>query len=276
MHLPLLSGGVGCPNLADRTVLQLAVSYLRVSLWRNVIGRAAIRSLLDKRGQGMEGPAPKVRLAELGLELDLVEEGGAFGEARLWTEGELEVLRGLSWVVAATDGSQQGSRLGAAFVLWHPDHGIFFRAWLGLHTVEGHSTDAEWLAKLLVYHTLRGWLGPRYVPSDSTGALACKENRGPKPGTIMYVLYRQCAFSPVARGAFEMWIRAQHDSEEKDQLALLNKEADHLADLGAASAVLFTVPLLALLKGRVLGHVAGRVLLSPAAGMERVYTDCRE
>ena len=73
-----------------------------------------------------------------------------------------------------------------------------------------------------------------------------------------------------------MWIRAQHDSEEKDQLALLNKEADRLADLGAASAVLFTVPLLALLKGRVLGHVAGRVLLSPAAGVERVYTDRRE
>ena len=73
-----------------------------------------------------------------------------------------------------------------------------------------------------------------------------------------------------------MWIRAQHDSEEKDQLALLNKEADRLADLGAASAVLFTVPLLALLKGRVLGHVVGRVLLSPAAGVERVYTDCRE
>ena len=70
--------------------------------------------------------------------------------------------------------------------------------------------------------------GRLYVPSDSTGALACKATRGPKPGTVMYVLYRQCAFSPVARGVFEMWIRAQHDSEEKDQLALLNKEADRL------------------------------------------------
>ena len=78
-----------------------------------VIGRAAIRSLLDKMGQGMEGPALRVRLAELGLVLDLVEEGGAFSEAKLWTEGELGVLRGLSWVVAATDGSQQGSGLGA-------------------------------------------------------------------------------------------------------------------------------------------------------------------
>ena len=66
-----------------------------------VIGRAAIRSLLDKMGQGMEGPALRVRLAELGLVLDLVEEGGAFREAKLWTEGELGTLRGLSWVVAA-------------------------------------------------------------------------------------------------------------------------------------------------------------------------------
>ena len=113
LHLPPLSGGVGCPNLADRTVLQLALSYLRVLLGRKVIGRAAIRSLLDKMGQGMEGPALRVRLAELGRVLDLVEEGGAFSEAKLWTEGELGMLRGLSWVVAATDGSQQGSRLGA-------------------------------------------------------------------------------------------------------------------------------------------------------------------
>jgi hypothetical protein len=78
-----------------------------------VIGRAAIRSLLDKMGQGMEGPALRVRLAELGLVLDLVEEGGAFSEAKLWTEGELGMLRGLSWVVAATDGSRQGNELGA-------------------------------------------------------------------------------------------------------------------------------------------------------------------
>ena len=40
--------------------------------------------------------------------------------------------------------------------------------------MEGHSTDAEWLAKLLVYHTLRGWLGRLCVPPDSAGALACK------------------------------------------------------------------------------------------------------
>ena len=179
-----------------------------------VIGRAAIRSLLDKMGQGMEGPALRVRLAVLGLVLDLVEEGGAFSEAKLWTEGELGMLRGLSWVVAATYGSQQGSRLGAVVVLWHPDHGIFIRAWLGLHTVEGHSTDAEWLAKQLVCHTLRGWLGRLYVPSDSAGALACKATRGPRPGTVMYVLYRLCAFSPVAKGVFQVWIRALQDSQE--------------------------------------------------------------
>ena len=150
------------------------------------------------------------------------------------------------------------------------------RAWLGRHRVEGHSTDAEWLAKLLVYDTLRDWLGRLYVPSDSTGALACKATRGPKPGTVMSVLYRQCAFSPVARGVFEVWLRAQLDTEEKDQLVLLNKEADRLADLGAACAVLYTIPLLALLKGRVLGHVAGKVLLTPASGVERVYMDNRE
>ena len=80
--------------------------------------------------------------------------------------------------------------------------------------MEGHSTDAEWLAKLLVYHTLRGCLGRLYVPSHSTGALACKATRGPRPGTVMYVLYRLCAFSPVAKGVFEVWIRALHDSEE--------------------------------------------------------------
>ena len=79
--------------------------------------------------------------------------------------------------------------------------------------MEGHSTDAEWLAKLLVYHTLRGWLGRLYVPPDSEGALACKATRGPE-GTVMYVLYRLCAFSPVAKGVFEVWIRALHDSEE--------------------------------------------------------------
>ena len=46
--------------------------------------------------------------------------------------------------------------------------------------------------------------------------------------------------------------------------------------MGAAGAVLYTIPLLALLKGWVLGHVAGKVLLSPASGVGRVYADCRE
>ena len=80
--------------------------------------------------------------------------------------------------------------------------------------MEGHSTDAEWLAKLLVYYTLRGLLGVRYVPPDSAGALACKATRGPRPGTVMYVIYRLCAFSPVAKGVFEVWIPALQDSEE--------------------------------------------------------------
>ena len=145
-----------------------------------------------------------------------------------------------------------------------------------MHKLEGHFTDAEWLAKPLVFNTLRGWLGRLHVPSDSPGALACKATRGPKPGTIMSVLYRQCAFCPVARGALEWWIRAQHDEKEKDQLVLLNKNADRLADHGAACATLSTIPLLALMKGRVLGRVVGKVLLTPALGVERVYNDNRE
>ena len=82
--------------LADTTVQRLAVSYLQVLLWRNVPGRAAIRSLLDKRGDGWEGPALRLRLAELGLMLDLLEEGGTSGVAKPWTEGDLDVLRVLS------------------------------------------------------------------------------------------------------------------------------------------------------------------------------------
>jgi hypothetical protein len=58
--------------------------------------------------------------------------------------------------------------------------------------VEGHSTDAEWLAKLLVYHTLRGWLGRLYVPSDSTGAqgrveVTLSEDLGP-PMTVPHLV----------------------------------------------------------------------------------------
>ena len=47
------------------------------------------------------------------------------------------------------DGSHSGSELGCGVVFWSPRRGVMLTVSFGLRVAGSHSTDAEWLAKLV-------------------------------------------------------------------------------------------------------------------------------
>ena len=271
LQLPLERGGAGAAELGTRSALLLATSYMTVSLGRNVLGRAAVQALVLSSQPYGEGPALAARLRPLRLHLLAVTDSVVVREAPIVSTGSLERLRDLDWCFAGTDGSVKGDRLGAAFALWHPSLGFFFEASVGCRAVAAHSTDAEWLARILLAHLLHDWSGSILLASDSTGASPCALSRAPKPGTVMDALFRATCRSRVHRTALDAWIPAQHDSGDAGTLALLNAEADRLAGEAADRSRPYDLPLKPLLAGRVVGVAAGAVCLSPSKAAASLY-----
>jgi hypothetical protein len=205
------------------------------------------------------------------LHLLAVTDSVAVRDAPVVCTGSLERLRGLDWCIAGTDGSVKDDRLGAAFALWQPSLGVFFEASVGCRAVAAHSTDAEWLARILLVHLLHDWSGTLLLASDSTGASPCALSRAPKPGTVMDVLFRATCRSRVLRTALDAWIPAQHDSGASDALALLNAKADRLAGEAADRSRPYDLPLKSLLSGRAVGVAAGSICLSPSKAAAYLY-----
>ena len=69
----------------------------------------------------------------------------------------------------------------------------------------------------------------------------------------------------------EIWIPAQHDTEEQWILAQLNALADLLARKGAAAAGHYLVPYPALWQGIALAKLNGALVLSPRHGLQTAY-----
>jgi hypothetical protein len=273
LQLPLKRGGAGAPELVSRAALLLAVSYMTVSLGRNVLGRAAVLSLVRGGRPYCEYRALSARLAPFRLRLLPVTTSPEIREAPILTEGTLDALSGLEWCVAATDGSVTGQHLGAALVLWHPSAGVFFTASVGCLALAAHSTDAEWLGRVVLAHLMAHWQGRLLVASDSTGASPSGLTRAPKQGTVLEVLFRATCLSPVLASAVDVWLPAQHDSGAQGALAHLNSEADRLAKAAAARARPYDLPLKSLLTGRVVGVRDGAYCLSPSKSCALVYDE---
>ena len=274
LQLPLVMGGTGAPELSTRAALLLATSYMTVSLGRNVLGRAAVQSLVLGAQPFGEGPALATRLTPHRLHLLSVSHSTVIQRAPIVCSGSLEALRGLGWCLAATDGSVKGETLGAAFALWHPSLGVFYEACVGCRAVAAHSTDAEWLAGILLARQLPDWPGELLLASDSNRASHCGLSRAPRPGTIVDILFRATCRSTMFRTVVDVWLPAQHDSGALGTLANLNAVADKLAGEAASRSQPFQLPLKSLLHGRALGVAAGAFCFSPLRAGASFYDLC--
>ena len=195
-------------------------------------------------------------------------------DALFHSSGDITRLRSAHHIVAATDGSQTDHRLGARVVLWHPDVGVFYRLWFGVQSCSGHSTDSEWLAKIALYFLLGDWSGTVLLATDSTAALTANMTRAPRNGTLLLLPFRTALVQLQAR-VQEVWLPAQHDTGATSLLAMLNAEADRLADHGALEARPFTVPWLPLFARRVVSTHQGRLILNPQKAAEAISRRAR-
>ena len=147
-----LTGGGGAADLSARAALLLAGSYMTVSLGRNSLAQAAVLSLVNGDRPYSEFKALASGLTPFRLHLLPVSTSSELREAPISSTGDLRALLALDWCLAATDGSVSGPLVGAAFALWHPSRGVFYTARMGCRAIAAHSTDAEWLARVLLAH----------------------------------------------------------------------------------------------------------------------------
>ena len=273
-QLPLHAGGMGVPDLPLRGRLLLLKTYLMASLSRNVLARKAAAFQLITSDPQAEGSCLRRALRSEDIEVYSTSDG-SLTAAKLHLEGDLKRCWDFEELLLVPDGSQTGTRVGAGFLLWHPDAGILLRGWMGVEVLAGHSTDGEWLARLLGVYVLDGWKGRLLTIPDSTSALTKGSTAAPRRQTVLAVLYRALRPPQYPSMRLEFWLPAQHDTQSAEVVALLNKEADILARRGAQCAIPLTVPLLHLLPHRVIASRGGAVLLDPRA-VEKVYSTVKQ
>ena len=170
---------------------------------------AAASSLISPRQPNAwhtEGPALARALTPLGVAVHSLPTPRVQA-APMHHSGSLAPLPSLPFLVVACDGSQEGTRLGSGFLLWHPHLGVLYRGWLGLHALAGHSTDAKWIAKIAAMFTLRGWSNVALFASDSTASHLCDLTRGPPPTSALSIPYRAALLAATFRMQ-EVWLPA--------------------------------------------------------------------
>ena len=134
LRLPLKSGGFGSPDVSLRARLQLLNTYLRASWSTNLLAVAAshyLPSLPQRASWKPEGLRLREALHPLDIRLHPLPSP-TLRSVTFYSTGDLGLLSTMQFVIAATDGSQKGARLGAGFVLWHPTVGAFYRLWFGV------------------------------------------------------------------------------------------------------------------------------------------------
>ena len=178
--------------MTHRSHLQLLTSYLRASWSTNLLAVAAAHYILTPPPPGgWEPEGTRLRSALQPLQITVhTDPKPLLSPSPVPSTGDASLLSGLSFVVAATDGSQVDTRLGAGFTLWHPSRGIFYRQWFGVQVCAGHSTDAEWLAKIALLLLLADWRGEVLLVTDSTAALTAGLTRAPHSESLLLIPYR--------------------------------------------------------------------------------------
>ena len=259
LHLPLHAGGVGCPSLPLRNLCLLTLTYLHASVSRNPLSPASAAYLLATHAPFSKGQALRTSLATLHTRVH-THPFPHLHDMRVHTHIASDLpMPGDLWIV--TDGALTGHRLGGGIVFFHPQLGVLKSFSFGIHVVAATSADAEWLAKLVARDLLQDWDGQAFFLADDTASMHCAFTKAPPPlATLLNHLFRQVITATV--GAHEFWVRAQHDTGHTHTLALLQREAHHLAAKGASQALPFTAPLLPLLGRAALATYRGRLLLN--------------
>ena len=102
-----------------------------------------------------------------------------------------------------------------------------------------------------------GWPG---TLSGRRYSLHVHQSPPPPPSTLLNHLFRQVVNAAV--GASEFWLQAHHGTRHTHPVALLQHETHLLAAHGATAVVLFTAPLLPLLRSAALATSDGLLLLN--------------
>ena len=226
---------MGAPNLELRTVVRICTTHLQASLGRNVLAQAAAMYLLTESDSKSEGAALRERLQGIGVELH-PDVSATLSAAPMDVRGDVAALYAEDELYCVYNGSHDGTALGCGIVFWSPRRGVLLTVSTGLRVAGGHSTDAEWLAKLIGLILIPGWQGVMHLVTDPTASLMNGLTRGPRPAMAAAVLLRillEASHDMVFR---EIWIPAQHDTEEQWLLAQLNALADLLVRRGSETA----------------------------------------
>ena len=213
MQLPMRLGGMGAPNLGQRTLVRICTTYLQASLGRNVLAQAAAMYLLTEADGKSEGSALRDRLTDIGIEIH-PDVTATLRAAPMEVHGDVAALYAEDELYCIYDGSHSGSDLGCGVVFWSPRRGVMLTVSFGLRAAGSHSTDAEWLAKLAGLILLPGWRGTMHLVTDSTASLMHCLTRGPRPATVLAVLLRVLLEASPLMAFKEIWIPAQHDTED--------------------------------------------------------------
>ena len=167
----------------------------------------------------------------------------AIRDAAHYTDGNLDILHGDSFVIAATAGSKAAHEVGAGLVLWHPAHGAFYGHWFGVEVCASDSTDAKWLAKMILMLVVgnRLWWGTVHLASDSTASMMANVTKSLPTASRLSFLFLVAIIQLHTRPS-ETWLPAQPDIGAATLLAALNAISDELADRVARSAEPNTLP----------------------------------
>ena len=117
-----------------------------------------------------------------------------------------------------------------------PDAGGILRAGFGC-LVWASPSSMEWPTRLVALALLYGWKGTLFSALDATSARFRFYTRQPAKFTLLDALWRHLIPTLLHLEAHhELWLRAQHDTTDRDVLASLNSMGHSLATQGACAA----------------------------------------
>ena len=149
-----------------------------------------------------------------------------------------------SALLLGTDGALWQRAGDGGIVFYAPGAGVVLRARFGC-PVWASPSFMEWLTCLVALSLLDGWKGILLSDLDAMSAPFRSYTRQPPQFTVLDTLWSHLVPTLLhLKAHHELWLRAQHDTSDRDTLALLNSIAQSLASLGAHTATPWIVPLL--------------------------------
>ena len=262
--------GPGCPDLTLRAAVRLLLTYTQASFSRNLLARRYARYLSTARVPGSEAEPLAAAAAALSVQVVVLPDPGV-RDLQVHLDGDREALMAQPPLLLATDGALRQQAGGGGIVFYAPGAGVVLRAWFRC-LVWASPSSREWLACLVALALLDGWKGTLLSALDATSALFRSYTRQPPKFTLLDALW--CHLIPTLlhlEAHHELWLRAQHDTTDRDLLASLKSMAHSLATRGARGATPWTIPLLPRLHERLVLFHCGALLLDPELGLDAAY-----